>query len=272
MATYVIGDLQGCYQALQRLLQHVGYNQHTDTLWFCGDLIARGPQSLECLQFVKNLGDKAITVLGNHELHLLACYYGVGTIKAQDQLQALFDSPLLDELIQWLCQLPLLHLSQDQRHLLVHAGLAPEWSLAQAIQMSTEVQQQLRTDPLPLLQNMYGNKPERLSDAISPQQRWRFTINSCTRMRFCRQDGSLELKEKGHPRQQTSLVPWYEFWRSRLQTELFFGHWAALNGYSPVPNIHALDTGCVWGNALTAYCIETQQRYSVAGLTRTGYS
>lgn len=272
MATYVIGDLQGCYGALQRLLQHIGYDQHNDTLWFCGDLVARGPQSLQCLQFVKSLGDKAVTVLGNHDLHLIACYYGISSVKSQDQLQPLLDSPQLDELIHWLCQQPLLYLSPDQRHLMVHAGLAPEWSLAQAIAMTAEVQHQLRTNPQPLLQSMYGNKPERLTDAINPQQRWRFTVNSCTRMRFCRQDGSLELKEKGHPRNQTVLVPWYEFWRNRLQAELFFGHWAALNGYSPIPNIHALDTGCVWGNALTAYCIETQQRYSVAGLARSGYS
>ena len=174
MATYVIGDLQGCYDALQRLLQHIGYDQHNDTLWFCGDLVARGPQSLQCLQFVKSLGDKAVTVLGNHDLHLIACYYGISSVKAQDQLQPLLDSPQLDELIHWLCQQPLLYLSPDQRHLLVHAGLAPEWSLAQAIAMTAEVQHQLRTDPLPLLHSMYGNKPERLTDAINPQQRWRY--------------------------------------------------------------------------------------------------
>lgn len=268
MATYVIGDLQGCYTPLQRLLQHIGYNPQQDILWFCGDLVARGPESVACLQFVKSLGDRAITVLGNHDLHLIACYYGISSAKPQDNLQALFDSPQLDELIQWLRLQPLLHISNDMRYIMVHAGLAPDWSVLQAMQMTAEVQQQLRTDPLPLLQIMYGNKPERFTEAITMQQRWRYTINSCTRMRFCRPDGALELKEKGHPRNQTLLVPWFEFWRNRLQADLFFGHWAALNGYSPVANIHALDTGCVWGNALTAYCIETQQRYSVAGLTR----
>jgi bis(5'-nucleosyl)-tetraphosphatase (symmetrical) len=271
MATYVIGDLQGCYESLQRLLAHIKFSPEQDTLWFCGDLVARGPQSLECLQFVKMLGNRAVTVLGNHDLHLLACYYGLSDIKSQDLLQPLFNSPQLDELIDWLCQLPLLHASADQRHMLVHAGLAPQWTIEQAILMTQEVQQQLRTDPLPVLRQMYGNKPEHLQDATTQELRWRFTINSCTRMRFCRQDGSLELKEKGHPRNQTQLIPWYEFWRGKLQTELFFGHWAALNGYSPVANIHALDTGCVWGNALTAYCIELQQRFSVAGLPRTRY-
>ncbi|MDX1391136.1 MAG: symmetrical bis(5'-nucleosyl)-tetraphosphatase [Rheinheimera sp.] len=271
MATYVIGDLQGCFDALQRLLQHINYAPEQDTLWFCGDLVARGPQSLECLQFVRQLGNRAVTVLGNHDLHLIACYYGLSDVKSQDLLQPLFDSPELDQLIHWLCQQPLLHISADQQHIMVHAGLAPDWSLPQAIEMTQQVQQQLRTDPLPLLQHMYGNKPDRLQDANTQAQRWRFTINSCTRMRFCREDGSLELKEKGHPRNQTQLLPWYEFWRGKLQAELFFGHWAALNGYSPVANIHALDTGCVWGNTLTAYCIESQQRFSVAGLQRTRY-
>lgn len=272
MATYVIGDLQGCYDALQRLLQHINYQPQQDKLWFCGDLVARGPQSLECLQFVKSLGSSAVTVLGNHDLHLIACYYGIAEVKKQDLLQPLFDSPDLDDLIHWLCQQPLLHISEDQRYMLVHAGLAPQWSVKQAIEMTQEVQHQLRTAPLPLLQHMYGNKPNSLADITTEQERWRFTINSCTRMRFCRPNGSLQLKEKGHPRNQLKLIPWYEFWRSKLQAELFFGHWASLNGYSPVTNIHALDTGCVWGNTLTAYCIETQQRYSVVGFKPAQYN
>ncbi|MDP2714496.1 symmetrical bis(5'-nucleosyl)-tetraphosphatase [Rheinheimera sp.] len=266
MATYVIGDLQGCYDVLQRLLQRISYDPTQDKLWFCGDLIARGPQSLQCLQFVKSLGDNAVCVLGNHDLHFIACYYGFNSVKAKDLLQPLLDSPQLDELVQWLRHLPLLYISPDQRYLLVHAGLAPQWSLNDAITLTNEVQQLLRDDPQTLLGVMYGNQPDSFAAGLSAEQRWRFTVNSCTRMRFCREDGTLELKEKGHPRYQTALVPWYEFWRNKPHPELFFGHWAALNGYSPVADIHALDTGCVWGNALTAYCIETQQRYSVAGL------
>ena len=265
MATYVIGDLQGCYAELQHLLEHIDFCD-ADQLWFCGDLVARGPSSLECLQFVRSLGSKAVTVLGNHDLHLIACYYGLSTVKAQDRLQPLFDSPQLDDLIHWLCQQPLLHQTADQKQILVHAGLSPQLSLTQLTEATDDIQSQLRQDPLPLLKLMYGNKPDDVANIRSTEERWRYTINSCTRMRFCRQDGSLELKEKGHPRNQTKLVPWFEFWRGKLQAQLFFGHWAALNGYSPVSNIHALDTGCVWGNSLTAYCIETQQRFSVAGL------
>lgn len=271
MATYVIGDLQGCYDALQRLLLHINYQPEHDILWFCGDLVARGPQSLECLQFVKGLGSSAVTVLGNHDLHLIACYYGISDVKPEDLLQPVFDSPELAELIHWLCQQPLLYISEDQRYMMVHAGLAPQWSVNQAIEMTQEVQQQLQSNPLPLLQQMYGNKPNNLNDVTTIEERWRFTINSCTRMRFCRKNGSLQLKEKGHPRQQLKLVPWYEFWRNKLQAQLFFGHWASLNGYSPIPNIHALDTGCVWGNTLSAYCIETQQRFSVVGFQRIQY-
>ena len=271
MATYIIGDLQGCFEPLQRLLKHISFDQQQDQLWFCGDIIARGPQSLECLQFVKQLGPSATTVLGNHDLHFIACHYGISQSKAQDNLQPLFDSPQREELVHWLCQQPLLQVSSDQRFMMVHAGLAPEWQLNDAIAACAEVEQVLRSDPVKLLQGMYGNKPERFSEAITDEQRWRFTVNSLTRMRFCRPDGSLELKEKGHPRNQVTLVPWYEFWRTKPHPELFFGHWAALNGYSPVANIHALDTGCVWGNALSAYCIETQQRYSVAALPQQLY-
>lgn len=271
MATYVIGDLQGCYDALQRLLQHIDFQPANDTLWFCGDLVARGPQSLQCLQFVKALGDRAITVLGNHDLHLIACHYDLAEHKKQDLTDSILDSSQRDELINWLCQQPLLHVNADESAILVHAGLAPDLTLPQVRALALEVQSLLQNDPKQLLATMYGNKPDRFAENLTDEQRWRYLINSCTRMRFCRQDGSLELKEKGHPRNQLQLVPWFEFWRGKLQADLFFGHWAALNGYSPVANIHALDTGCVWGNALTAYCLENQQRYSVAGLNRTRY-
>lgn len=272
MATYVIGDLQGCYDALQRLLTKIAFNPAKDRLWFCGDLIARGPQSLECLNFVYSLGNRAVTVLGNHDLHFIACYYGFREVKPKDYLQPLLQAQNLPELVHYLCQQPLLFVSADNSKAMVHAGIAPEWQLSDALAACAEVEQLLQTDPKRLLSVMYGNKPARWADAKTAEQRWRFTINSCTRMRFCRADGKLELKEKGTPDKNTELLPWYEFWRNKTHPELFFGHWAALNGYSPVPGIHALDTGCVWGNSLTAYCIETQQRHTVAGLDTTLYS
>ncbi|MGI5308032.1 symmetrical bis(5'-nucleosyl)-tetraphosphatase [Rheinheimera sp. WS51] len=264
MATYVIGDLQGCFEPLQRLLQHINFSEKHDSLWFCGDLIARGPHSLECLNFIYNLGDKAQVVLGNHDLHFIACYYGVSEVKSKDKLDQLLQAKNLDQLVYWLRHQPLIHLCEYRNAMMVHAGIAPDCLLADALVLSQEVQLQLQQNPLYLLQNMYGNKPARLVDAKNQEQRWRYIINACTRMRFCSPSGALELKHKGHPNNHPDLIPWYEFKREKKLPQLFFGHWAALNGYSPIKDIHALDTGCVWGNALTAYCIESQTRYSVA--------
>lgn len=146
---------------------------------------------------------------------------------------------------------------------MVHAGLAPEWDLTTALSAAAEVSTLLRHNPTQLLAVMYGNTPARWCEANTAEDRWRFTINACTRMRFCQPDGALELLTKSGIEAQNTLVPWYEFWRNKPHPELFFGHWASLNGYSPVTGIHALDTGCVWGNRLTAYCVEKKQRYSV---------
>lgn len=266
MATYVIGDVQGCYDALQRLLKHIHFNPGHDQLWFCGDLIARGPDSLATLNFVKSLGDSARCVLGNHDLNFLASHFGYSTLKANDKLQQLQQAANLPELVDWLLQQPLICQSNDKQSLMVHAGLSPDWTLADAEAATAAVSAQLKHQPEQVFAIMYGNTPAKWHQAETEQQRWRYTINACTRMRFCLPDGSLNLQEKGNPAQQTSLVPWYEFWRTKPHPQLFFGHWAALNGFSPVRHIHALDTGCVWGNSLTAYCIERQQRYSVAGI------
>lgn len=263
MATYVIGDLQGCFEPLTRLLQHIHYQPAQDQLWFCGDLIARGPDSLACLDFVKSLGAGARVVLGNHDLNFIASYYGFSKIKAADNLSALQKAPHLPELIDWLCQQPLIQQNHQHDFLMVHAGLAPEWDLATALAATAEVGTLLRQEPTTLLATMYGNTPARWRDANTAAERWRFTINACTRMRFCQPDGALELITKSGVTGQEALIPWYEFWRNKSHPELFFGHWAALNGYSPVAGIHALDTGCVWGNTLTAYCVESGQRYSV---------
>lgn len=263
MATYVIGDLQGCFEPLQRLLAALNYQPAQDSLWFCGDLIARGPDSLACLRFVKQLGSGARVVLGNHDLNFIAHYYGYGKIKAADKLEPLLAAPDLAELVHWLCQQPLLQRGPEDAYWMLHAGLAPDWDIPTALSACADVSRQLQHDPEPLLAVMYGNLPVRWADAKTPEQRWRYTINACTRMRFCHPDGALELSSKAAPEHQPDLVPWYEFWRNKPHPELLFGHWAALNGLSPVPGIHALDTGCVWGNLLTAYCVESRQRYSV---------
>jgi bis(5'-nucleosyl)-tetraphosphatase (symmetrical) len=265
MARYVIGDVQGCFDQLQQLLQLIEFDVNRDQLWFCGDLIARGPKSLQTLRFVKELGPAAITVLGNHDLNFLASLHGYGRITPADQLEELMQAPDLHELATWLQAQPLLHIDDSEKLLLVHAGLAPEWDIATAVTACRAVEHCLQTDAVSLYASMYGNQPELWSDAQSEQEKLRFTINSCTRMRYCFADGRLELKQKGELSDNPLLTPWFDFWSDREHPTIFFGHWAALQGYSPVPGIHALDTGCVWGQALTCYCIESKQRFSVAG-------
>lgn len=263
MARYVIGDVQGCLPQLKQLLTLVQFAPDVDELWFCGDLVARGPQSLETLRFIKSLGSRHKVVLGNHDLHLLACAYGIARAKASDRIDEVLQAPDSAELMDWLKQQPLMHFDAAQQLLLVHAGLAPGWTVEAALTACAEVETLLRVDPKTLLQQMYGNEPTLWQDAKTDAERWRFTVNACTRMRYCQHNGSLELKEKRPPQQVSTLRPWYEFWQDTPHPQIFFGHWASLLGFSPVAGIHALDTGCVWGNSLTAYCIENGQRYSV---------
>lgn len=265
MARYVIGDVQGCFDQLLQLLGLIDFRSDRDQLWFCGDLIARGPKSLESLRYIKSLGDNVITVLGNHDLNFLASLYGFGKISASDQLAPLLQAPDKQILADWLLQKPLVHFEPDENLLLVHAGLAPEWDIPVALQASKHVEIALQLAPESVFSQMYGNTPQLWSEAVTEAEKQRFTINSLTRMRYCYANGSLELKEKGEISTNPELRPWFEFWRARQHPEIFFGHWAALQGQCAVQNIHALDTGCVWGNSLTAYCIETQRRYSVTG-------
>ena len=263
MACYVIGDVQGCFQQLQSLLAKIKFDPTEDQLWFCGDLVARGPDSLATLRFIRSLGKTAKVVLGNHDLHFLACAFGFAKPEPADRLDELLAASDLDDLVHWLQQQPLMYFEAERQLLLVHAGLAPYWPLSVALEAAAEVSFILKTFPEKLFAVMYGNTPALWSDAQSEQDRWRFTINSCTRMRFCLENGALELKEKRHPDEVSTLTPWYDFWKQTPHPEIFFGHWASLMGNSPVQGIHALDTGAVWGNYLTAYCIETAERYSV---------
>jgi bis(5'-nucleosyl)-tetraphosphatase (symmetrical) len=265
MARYVIGDVQGCFDELQDLLALIKFDPNCDQLWFCGDLIARGPKSLETLLFVKSLGPAALTVLGNHDLNFLASYYGYGRITPEDQLSALQQSKELPALVAWLLQQPLIHFDGDEQLLLVHAGLAPEWDIPTALNAARAVELALASDPKLLFSQMYGNTPRMWQDTNSDMAKLRFTINACTRMRYCEDSGALNLKEKGGISDNPSLIPWYQFWTDKPHPQIFFGHWAALLGHSPVADIHALDTGCVWGEALTCYCIESRKRYSVEG-------
>ncbi len=266
MSTYVIGDIQGCYQALQNLLALVEFKPETDRLWTCGDLVNRGPESLAVLHFFKALSPAPIIVLGNHDLHLLAVAAGTRQAGSKDTLNDIFSASDAEQLCDWLRYLPLMHHDPQTHFTLVHAGLAPQWTLQQAQSLAREVEAVLQgPDYIQLLQNMFGDTPASWSDDLTGWPRLRFIINAMTRIRFCTPQGELDLNFKGPPgAQPSSLLPWFELpERKTQQNPILFGHWAALNGQTTVENIYALDTGCVWGNQLTALRLEDKQRFSV---------
>ena len=252
MAVYAIGDIQGCYEELRRTLDHAGFDPANDRLWCVGDLVSRGPDSVGVLRFVRDLGDTAVCVLGNHDLHLLALAAGN---RKQDEsgLADVLHAPDRDELLDWLRHRPLLHYDRELDFLMVHAGLPPQWDLATAHNCASEVEDVLRgPDHHDYFMQMYGNKPARWDPALRGMKRWRYTTNCLTRLRFCELDGRLTLKEKGPPGSQAAgRVPWFAHpERATRGQRIVFGHWSTL-GYLAEHNVWALDTGCVWGGALT---------------------
>ena len=255
MTTYAVGDLQGCLEPLQRLLQRVDFSPSRDCLWLAGDLVNRGPASLEALRFVRNLGSSGITVLGNHDLHLLAVAYDVGRLKRADTLKPILDAPDRADLIDWLRQQKLIHHDAERETTMVHAGIPPQWTLAKALRRAVEVEEALRDDAmLPLfLDGMYGNQPAKWSKDLHGIPRLRLITNYFTRMRFCKADGTLDLEAKeGLESAPLGFAPWFSHPNRKTRgCKFIFGHWAALEGRCDEPNVYALDTGCVWGNAMT---------------------
>lgn len=267
MATYAIGDIQGCDAALQKLLMHIHFDSANDILWFTGDLVNRGPDSLQVLRFIKNLGDKHITVLGNHDLHLLAVAYGVRTKHRQDTLDDILNAKDRDELIQWLRFRPIIHVDSSLPFVMVHAGLAPQWSLQKACSLAREIEMALRSDTVDVfLKNMYGNKPDQWNDQLIGLDRMRCIVNYFTRMRFCYHDGRYDLTYKGNIADKPQeLIPWFDVAnRANANKKIIFGHWAALAGITQTPNVYPLDTGCIWGRALTALRLEDKKIFSVS--------
>lgn len=266
MATYAIGDVQGCFSELEKLLAHIQFDAAKDTLWFTGDLINRGPRSLDVLRFIKALGEKHKVVLGNHDLHLLAMAYGVRDKFHGDTLEEVLVAPDKDELMDWLRHRPLLYHDKASGYVMTHAGLAPAWRLSEARLLAQEVEGALRSDkPQLLLKNIYGNEPSQWNENLTGMERLRCIINYLTRMRFCHADGRLDLSYKGEiagkPRE---LIPWFDVAdRANVNEKIIFGHWAALNGKTSAPNIFPLDTGCVWGNCLTAMRLEDEEKFKV---------
>ncbi|MBX2879177.1 MAG: symmetrical bis(5'-nucleosyl)-tetraphosphatase [Granulosicoccus sp.] len=266
MATYAIGDLQGCLDPLLALLETLNYDPTQDQLWFAGDLINRGPQSLASLRYVKALGDNAITVLGNHDLHLLAALAGVRKPSRKDTLQEILDAPDCDELCHWLRHLPLLHSDQRLNTTMVHAGIHPSLDLETAQQLAHEVEQQLRADDyVDFLRDMYGNQPATWNPSLSGYDRLRFGVNCLTRMRYLRNDGSMDFNVTCHPDDAPDdVTPWFRYpQRQPLEHAIVFGHWSTVGdtrqGNDQQHNVHGLDRGCVWGGSLAAIELPSMQ-------------
>jgi bis(5'-nucleosyl)-tetraphosphatase (symmetrical) len=254
MATYAIGDIQGCYEALLRLLEHLRFDPSKDKLWLVGDLVNRGPDSLRVLRFVKDLGEQAVVVLGNHDLHLLALAAGNPKHAKKSNLHEVLEAHDRDELINWLRYRPLLHHDAKKRFAMLHAGLPPQWDLAKALACAAELQGALRgPDYREFLHAMYGNQPGRWSEDLTGMDRLRFITNCLTRLRYCDAEGNLDLKAKGPPGSQPAgYLPWYAVpGRASRGERIVFGHWSTL-GYLAEHNVWGLDTGCLWGGTLTA--------------------
>lgn len=264
MSTYVIGDIQGCLEPLQNLLIKINYHPDRDQLWFTGDLVNRGPHSLQTLRFIKAL-NKPICVLGNHDLAFIAMAEGVIPLDPNANLTELIHAPDRRALVDWLRHRPVLHHDQVLGFTMTHAGIFPQWDLLQAKAFALELETVLRdSDYVNFLQYMYGDTPTHWQETLTGMDRLRFITNAFTRMRFCTEDGGLDLESKGTLAQHKDEIPWFLMPKRRTeQDNLIFGHWASLEGKCDVPRVYALDTGCVWGYCLTALCLETRTRISV---------
>lgn len=275
MSTYAIGDLQGCYASLQTLLKKIRYNPCKDFLWFCGDIINRGPNSLACLDFVKAAvgAGEAVMVLGNHDLHFLAVAEGIKPQAKSDTLSALLNSSQQKSYIRFLRQQPLCHYDSKLDFLMVHAGLVPDWDKHDALAYAKQVETVLKNDRqyIEFLKNMYGNDPNQWDESLVGYERLRFITNVFTRIRFCSEQGELNLTNKSIlGSQQDESLPWFQIPnRKSAKDKIIFGHWAALyEDWQDVKSnyLFPIDSGCVWGNALTALNLETYDYVSVSSV------
>jgi bis(5'-nucleosyl)-tetraphosphatase (symmetrical) len=274
MAVFAIGDVQGCKDELDTLLDRLRFDASRDRLWFVGDLVNRGPRSLDTLRFVKSLGDAAITILGNHDLHLLALARGGADWRDRDAgLRPILDAPDADELLDWLQARPLLHHDARLGISLLHAGLPPQWNLQTAADCAGEVQRQLSGERAgQLYERMYGNEPDTWRDDLDGWDRIRFTINAFTPLRVCDvETGRMVLKFKGAPAAAPrGTQPWFRIrWRKSAGERLVFGHWSAM-GYVDEDHALGLDTGCVWGGTLTGRRIDVPDALPVQVANQTG--
>jgi bis(5'-nucleosyl)-tetraphosphatase (symmetrical) len=275
MSTYAIGDLQGCLDCFERLLARIEFDAARDRLWLTGDLVNRGPDSLGTLRRVRGLGECATTVLGNHDLHLLAvALTSEGRTRKGDTLDDILTAPDRVELLDWLRHQPLFHHDPVLNISLVHAGIPSTWTVSEAASRASEVEIALRgPSHSEILSAIYGNTPDRWSPELVGIPRLRFIINALTRMRFCTDDGQLDLKHKESPAQAgPGLMPWFAVpGRANAGARIVFGHWSTLRLSSEEETryrVHPLDTGAVWGDRLTALRLEDGARFSVPGVSR----
>lgn len=269
MTTYAIGDLQGCHAEFVALLERLAFDPRRDRLWLVGDLVNRGPGSLDCLREVRALGEAVVAVLGNHDLHLLAVARGGARLNRKDTLASILEAADREALLDWLQACPLLVRHGDD--VLTHAGLLPQWSLGKAEGLAREVEARLASERVgAFLERMYGNTPPCWRDDLDGSDRLRVIVNAFTRMRFIDAKGCLDFTAKeGLDSAPPGFAPWFQFPRAD-DPRLLFGHWAALQGVTPGARVRAeaLDTGCVWGGALTALNLDTGERVSVASRRR----
>ncbi|NND66803.1 MAG: symmetrical bis(5'-nucleosyl)-tetraphosphatase [Halioglobus sp.] len=262
MSTYVVGDVQGCLEPLKCLLEAVKFKRGRDVLWSVGDIVNRGPQSLEALRFLYDMRDSLVVVLGNHDLHLLAVAAGVRNPGRSDTLDDILAAPDREELLNWLLHQPLMH--REHGFTMVHAGIPPQWSLKKAGRYAREVEAVLQSEHcVQFLRSMYGNEPAVWSDDLEGMERLRVITNYFTRMRYCTKEGWLDLESKGPepPANGKRVSAWFSHPnRLTANDRIVFGHWAALEGRTDTANAIGLDTGCVWGGSMSLFELETGGR------------
>ena len=273
MSTYAIGDVQGCFKELLQLLDKINFDETNDRLWFVGDIVNRGPASLEVLNFIMKLGDSAITVLGNHDLHLVALAEGIILPQKSDTLAPILSSPDKQELIAWFRQQALMHHDKDLNFYMVHAGLPPQWGIDQALELASEATQFLNSDNyLSFIKVMYGDTPALWDEKLAGNDRLRFIVNCFTRIRFLNDNHELNFSEKGAPGSNDDhLFPWFTIDDRKSKNEkIIFGHWATvhlgnIHDFTPY-NVYPIDTGCFWDGDLTAMRLEDEKLFSVPSL------
>ncbi|ABF13981.1 bis(5'-nucleosyl)-tetraphosphatase (symmetrical) ApaH [Candidatus Palibaumannia cicadellinicola] len=262
MSTYFIGDIHGCYDELQTILEKVAFDPLIDTLWLTGDLVARGPSSLEVLRMIRRLGNSVRIVLGNHDLHLLAVYTGIMRNRIKDHTIPLLTAPDAEDLMNWLRYQPVLQVDNKKKILMAHAGITPQWNIDTALQCASEIETVLRSESYPLfLHSIYEDIPNYWSNELSYRARLQFSTNVFTRMRYCFPNGKLDMLCKDIPNKAPEpLRPWFNLPSTIVEKySIIFGHWSSLLGKGTPTGIYGLDTGCCWGGKLTLLCWEDKK-------------